>query len=516
MTIPEAQKRSARIPDNQQLTTASRHHPEFWRTSGAMRAFRGIALSLVLLTTFAVAQKSDFAWDWRDQQVIGREDASVGNTSKLTEPERSSLLDAIVLRLQKPMADAGYDDDRIREIASTTRIRFIDTGASEPLIFTTSLGLEGGCDGLGNCPLWVFRRTDEGFLSLLNTIAASYTPRMNDGAWEVIFMHHMSSKESGLTEYRLEDGALHGIGCFIAVWPKASDDPTQISDPKLEPCKVQPALAEPAPQGKQSLPLPPLPAATEPSSQTPATEQPEAQPKSETAAPNEPPPTTTEPVPETPKAEQVQPAAPIPARKRRKQISLRALPISRRRNRLRRRSRKRRSQISHQRSSRRLPSIHSRKRRSAIKHNQDRSRRLSNQPPTRNKSRRSPTRRNQNLRPSRRSPTSRHPIQRRTRRNPTQRSPSSPLLNRRPRMPASRLPRTTLPSRPPSRISPRPVRISPHSPLRRPIPNPRHHRCPIRSKPQSPAAHLISYRLCPRFAFFWLTWGFRVAGMTGS
>ena len=45
---------------------------------------------------------------------------------KLTEPERGALIDAIVLRLQKPMTDAGYDDDRIREIASTTRIRFVD------------------------------------------------------------------------------------------------------------------------------------------------------------------------------------------------------------------------------------------------------------------------------------------------------------------------------------------------------------------------------------------------------
>ena len=127
-----------------------------------MRAWRRIAvLALVFLATFAVAQKPEFDWDWRNQEVIGREDASVGNTSRLTEPERSALIDAIVLRLQKPMGDAGYDDDRIREIATTTRIRFIDVGAGQPLIFTTSIGLEGGCDALGNCPLWAFRHTDD-------------------------------------------------------------------------------------------------------------------------------------------------------------------------------------------------------------------------------------------------------------------------------------------------------------------------------------------------------------------
>ena len=73
-----------------------------------MRAWRRIAvLALVFLATFAVAQKPEFDWDWRNQEVIGREDASVGNTSRLTEPERSALIDAIVLRLQKPMGDAG-------------------------------------------------------------------------------------------------------------------------------------------------------------------------------------------------------------------------------------------------------------------------------------------------------------------------------------------------------------------------------------------------------------------------
>jgi hypothetical protein len=264
-----------------------------------MRAWRRIAvLALVFLATFAVAQKSEFDWDWRDQEVIGREDASVGNTSRLTEPERSALIDAIVLRLQKPMGDAGYDDDRIREIATTTRIRFIDTGAGQPLIFTTSIGLEGGCDALGNCPLWVFRHTDDGFLSLLNTIAASYTLKPVEGEFEVVFLHHLSPKESGLVVYRLADEKLQGVGCYTAVWPKPSNDPNQLSDPKIEPC-AQPPLLESAHPVKPDASEPQAPLAAEPAQQAPAAEQPEAQPKPETAEPKEQAPAT-----EAPKAQQ--------------------------------------------------------------------------------------------------------------------------------------------------------------------------------------------------------------------
>ena len=290
-----------------------------------MRACRSIAgLALVFVTTFTVAQTSKFNWDWRNQEVIGREDPSVGNTSKLTESERSSLIDAIVLRLQKPMGDAGYDDDRIREIATTTRIRFIDVGAGQPLILATSIGLEGGCDALANCPLWVFRRTDDGFLSLLNTIAASFTAEPTEAGFEVVFMHHVSAKESGLAVYHFADEKLQAVSCYRALWPKPSNDPDQLSDPKIEPCKQPPLLesAQPvkpeAPQPAAAEPVPTQPAAEKPEAQptpdtmepkeqaSPATEQPAAQPKQDTTE-------QAPPAKETPKADQPQSAPDQPA-----------------------------------------------------------------------------------------------------------------------------------------------------------------------------------------------------------
>jgi hypothetical protein len=203
----------------------------------------GLLLALITIPLFA--QTPDFSWSWQEQEVIGHNDASIGNTSKLTESERATLLDAIVQRLQKPMSQAGYDDDRIREIASTTRVRFVDMGSGKPLIFTTSLGMEGGCDPLGNCPLWIFRRTADGFTSVLDAIAASYTLQSTDGPRDLILMHHVSAKESGLQLYRLDDGELKQAGCYVALWPTPSDDPTQVSDPTYKAC--DPGNSEAAP-----------------------------------------------------------------------------------------------------------------------------------------------------------------------------------------------------------------------------------------------------------------------------
>ncbi len=185
-----------------------------------------------------VASAADFAWNWRDQEVIGRNDLSVGNTSKLTEPQRTALIDAIVMRLQKPMSDAGYSADRIREIASTTRVRFVDLGEGKKVVFATSLGLEGGCDALTNCPLWIFRQEAEGYVSLLDTAGASYTlqPDSSNGLTDLVIMSHLSPTESRLTPYRYADGKYADSGCYTAVWPPAKDG--EIQDPEISPCKT--------------------------------------------------------------------------------------------------------------------------------------------------------------------------------------------------------------------------------------------------------------------------------------
>ena len=281
------------------------------------------AVTLVLIGSCAFAQSPDFDWDWRNQQIIGRNDPSLGNTSRLTETERGELIDAIVLRLQKPMSDAGYDDDRIREIASTTRVRFVDVGEAQPLLLATSMGLEGGCDALSNCPLWIFRRGSKGFVALLNDIAASYTLQSADGAPQLVLMRHVSQKESALMAYRFADRKLTPTACFKALWPAQSADNTQPSDPKLQPCDEQPKW-ERAPADLKTE-APPSPRQEEPPEPTPATEQsspktgeqpaaPEQQPASEKPAEATADQATPQPAPESkpeqPQATSEQPAAP--------------------------------------------------------------------------------------------------------------------------------------------------------------------------------------------------------------
>lgn len=192
---------------------------------------------LLIVAASVIAFAADFTWNWHDQRALGRDDPSVGTTSRLTEPERAALIDAIVARLQKPMTAAGYDAARIREIASITRIRFADFGGNgKPLVLATSPGLEGGCDAMSNCPFWIFRRDDKGYSLLLNTVAATYTiqPTSHNGFADLVILSHSSPQKSHLTLYRYSNGKYAGAGCYTAIWPPPQNG--EIQDPNIAAC----------------------------------------------------------------------------------------------------------------------------------------------------------------------------------------------------------------------------------------------------------------------------------------
>ncbi len=195
----------------------------------------------------AVALAGDFEWDWHNQEAISRNDPTLSTTSKLKESERNELLDAVIARLLKPLTDAGYGDDRIREIAQTTRVRFVDLGEGKPVILAESLGIEGGCDVLVNCPFWVFRHTQEGYVSLLDTVAASYTiqPTSSDGYSDLVLARHTTPSETKLTVYKYADGKYSEAGCYMAIFAPTKEG-EGITNPAISPCAAGGEAKEPS------------------------------------------------------------------------------------------------------------------------------------------------------------------------------------------------------------------------------------------------------------------------------
>ena len=196
-----------------------------------------LALLVAALCTLVFA--AEFTWEWRNQETIGRNAPSLNNTPQLSEPERAALLDAVVKRLQKPLTDRGYEEDRIREIASTTRLRFLDLGEDKPVIMATSLGLEGGCDALVNCPFWIFRYRKDGYVAMLETVAASYTiqPSASGGYSDLVIARHITADDTRLTLYKYQEGKYVDAGCYTATFAAPKDG--EIRDPEIAPCKAE-------------------------------------------------------------------------------------------------------------------------------------------------------------------------------------------------------------------------------------------------------------------------------------
>jgi len=201
------------------------------------RTSRSFAALVFFVATVACA--AEFNWNWRNQETIGRNDPSLGNTSRITDNDRAALIAQIVARLQKPLRAQGYEDDRIREIASTTRVRFVDLGDGNTAILATSLGLEGGCDVLVNCPFWIFRQQRDKYVAILDTTGASYTvqPTRTNGLSDLVIARHDTPNESRLTVYSFNKLKYREAGCYVATWTEAKAG--NIGDPELTACSAK-------------------------------------------------------------------------------------------------------------------------------------------------------------------------------------------------------------------------------------------------------------------------------------
>jgi hypothetical protein len=191
---------------------------------------------------FALA--ADFEWDWGNQQELTSYSPKLALGSGLSEADRTALIDAIAMQLKPPMAKEGYSDERIHDVASTTRYKLIDlNGDGKPEVFASPNTLEAGCDPKSICPLWILRRTPKGsYAFLLDVPAHTFTvqPTNTGGYADIVIQVHGSGFESELTVYRYAMGKYVPSGCYTATWAEMDGERVKKFDsPRVEPCNSQ-------------------------------------------------------------------------------------------------------------------------------------------------------------------------------------------------------------------------------------------------------------------------------------
>jgi hypothetical protein len=123
-------------------------------------------------------------------------------------------------------------------------IKLIDLdGDGIPEVMAQEIGLKAGCGATGNCPVWIFQRSERGYSVLLHSQAQTFTiqPTKTKRFHDIVLGLHVSATEADLTEYRFEGMAYRKTGCYEAGWTYLGKDGEyhDLREPRMTPCGKQ-------------------------------------------------------------------------------------------------------------------------------------------------------------------------------------------------------------------------------------------------------------------------------------
>jgi hypothetical protein len=175
------------------------------------------------------SKSGHFYWSERKAHELDYK-RTIRNSPDLIPLERTALLKTVAALIRPFMADLEIGSEQeLRKIAGDTSIEFIDlNGDGTPEVIAQAFGIKAGCGATGNCPIWVFMKTANGYQLLLDTrndkkgvggyqlitVADTRTNGFND----LVLAAHDSASEKTLIVYRYKNGLYRESACYGANW----------------------------------------------------------------------------------------------------------------------------------------------------------------------------------------------------------------------------------------------------------------------------------------------------------
>jgi hypothetical protein len=187
-----------------------------------------------------------FYWSARKAHELDYK-KTIRNTPDLDPDERALLLKTVVALIRPFMADLEISSEReLRKIASDTRVELVDlNGDGTPEVITQAFGIKSGCGATGNCPIWIFIKTANGYKLLLDTrdkdgiggveLITVEESRTN-GFSDLVLAAHDSASEKSLLVYRYKDGLYRDSACYDANWQSWSGELHYLKQPVITKC----------------------------------------------------------------------------------------------------------------------------------------------------------------------------------------------------------------------------------------------------------------------------------------
>ncbi|MGA9071921.1 MAG: hypothetical protein WB424_16785 [Terracidiphilus sp.] len=127
---------------------------------------------LLIMAVFALAQNpasqtpksKRFYWSVGKAHELDYK-KTIRNSPELNPDERAALLKAVAALIRPLMDDLKIGSERERlKIAEDTRIKMVDlNGDGIPEVIAQAVGFNEGCGATGNCSIWIFMKTENGY-----------------------------------------------------------------------------------------------------------------------------------------------------------------------------------------------------------------------------------------------------------------------------------------------------------------------------------------------------------------
>jgi hypothetical protein len=178
-------------------------------------------------------------WNWHESQELYA--AQSLRNAKITGQGRQAIAAAIMVQLRPVVSDLEIDsDEQLNKVALDTRIKLVDLN-HDGIPEVVAQGMVN-CSPTGNCPFWVFQKTPKGYKLLVEGYGQTFTIQKTSthGFKDIVLSMHGSATQSGLTDYRYEDGSYHDVGCYSASWTVLEGETVQhLKEPLITPCDHQ-------------------------------------------------------------------------------------------------------------------------------------------------------------------------------------------------------------------------------------------------------------------------------------
>ena len=193
------------------------------------------AATFLARQTGGSARPREFRWNWKDSQELDAQESL--HYTKMSGNDRKALALAIEGQIDLNMDDLEIESKaQVSDAVQETRIKLIDLNG-DGIAEVIGQGMVG-CGATGNCPFWIFKKTQHGYRLVAESYGQTFTIQkiMTNGFHDIVVSGQDSATESELTVFRYWGGVYHDVGCYRASWTAPGDRETVLKNPRITPC----------------------------------------------------------------------------------------------------------------------------------------------------------------------------------------------------------------------------------------------------------------------------------------